>query len=133
MLPDGTTQPLAMSDVEFDRATNTLRVPVGDLAGGQQVTLTYEAAIREPSVPGKIVNSVSAVGSGEAGSLAPGEGAAATEIEAKATATATIVYPVNGRFGRLGRMGDEPVFWGALVLLAAGATTTLVYLRRRRA
>lgn len=133
MLPDGTTQPLAMSDVEFDRATNTLRVPVGDLAGGQQVTLTYEAAIREPSMPGKIVNSVSAVGSGEAGSLAPGEGAAATEIEAKATATATIVYPVNGRFGRLGRMGDEPVFWGALVLLAAGATTTLVYLRRRRA
>lgn len=141
-LPDGTVRALSMDDVEFDAASNTLRVPVGDLAGGEAATLTYRAAIREPSVPGKIVNSVSATATGEGGSETPdrSDGAAdvliplssATLPGTGASASAAVLYPVNGRFGLLGRMADEPMLHAALAAAAAAVAVALALVWRRR-
>lgn len=141
-LPDGTVRTLSMDDVEFDAASNTLRVPVGDLAGGESATLTYRASIREPSVPGRIVNSVSATATGEGGTDTPdrSDGAAdvliplssATLPGTGASASAAVLYPVNGRFGLLGRMADEPVFHAALAVAAAALAVALVMVWRRR-
>ncbi|WP_251158339.1 InlB B-repeat-containing protein [Caniella muris] len=141
-LPDGTVRRLSMGDVEFDAASNTLRVPVGDLAGGENATLTYRATIREPSAPGKIVNSVSATATGEGGSAIPdgSDGAADVLIRLSsarlpgtgASASASVLYPVNGRFGLLGRMADEPALHAALTVAAAVVAVMLARVWRRR-